>query len=227
MKTICIIQARMGSKRLPNKSMLYLHGYPIIYWVYKRVLETKSLDEVVISIPDTKDNDILNDYLEINNIKVFRGDENDLVDRLLKTAKYFSADNIVRVCADNPLICSSEISRLLEIYFRSNCDYSYNHMPIETNYPDGIGAEICSIKLLEEINDKSNKLEHREHVFNYIWENKINYNIKKFDPPLSMAYPKLKLDINTIDDYRNLLMKPYNINMSAEEIIQVALKKNI
>ena len=102
MKTICIIQARMGSKRLPNKSMLYLHGYPIIYWVYKRVLETKSLDEVVISIPDTKDNDILNDYLEINNIKVFRGDENDLVDRLLKTAKYFSADNIVRVCADNP-----------------------------------------------------------------------------------------------------------------------------
>lgn len=222
MKIVAVIQARMGATRLPNKMMLYLHGYPICEWVFRRVSSAKHIDNVIFALPDTPHDDLLDNFLNSIGANTFRGCETDLVSRVIKASKKTSADHVVRVCADNPLICDSEIDRLVEYYNHENCHYAYNHIPKNNSYPDGMGAEICSIKLLEEINKKAIIAEHREHLFNYVWDNNKDYTIKTFEPPVELAYPNIKLDLDEIDDYKKLLEKPYRIDMSAQEIIQIA-----
>ena len=223
MKTVAIIQARMGSTRLPNKMMLHLHGYPVCEWVYRRVQLAKSIDQVVFALPDTKGNDVLASYLESIKAAVFRGSEADLVERFYLSAKYFSADQIVRVCGDNPLICASEIDKLVFFFASEPCSYAYNHIPKDNSYPNGLGAEICSMQLLVDIYNKAKTCSQREHLFNTIWEHKYDYSIKTFAPEAGLAHPNVKLDIDTIDDYKRLLQKPYRINMSALEVLQTAL----
>ncbi len=212
----------MGAKRLPNKMLLSLHGYPICEWVFKRVQQAKTVDQIIFALPNTKDNDVLAWYLESNGANVYRGSETDLVNRYYKAAKLYSADKIVRVCGDNPMICGSEVDLLVNFFKKQQCDYAYNHIPKNNTYPDGLGAEICSIETLTEINLKAVTIEQREHLFKVLWDNESSYSIKTFNPKKEIAYPKLKLDIDTLEDYKRLLEKPYEIGMSVNEIIKTA-----
>ena len=204
--------------------MLYLHGYPIIEWVFRRLKQSKLIDQIIFALPNTERDDVLELYLESIGSPVYRGSEKDLVDRFYKTAKSVSSDHVVRVCADNPLICASEIDRLIAFYEQEQCDYAYNHIPKANSYPDGLGAEICSMQLLEEIHQRAVTSEQREHLFNMIWDSQADYIIKTFDPPCELAYPDLKLDLDTMDDYKSLLEKPYRIDMSALEIVKTTLE---
>ena len=212
----------MGATRLPNKMMLHLHGYPICEWVFRRVSEAKYVDNVFFALPDSAQNDLLEGFLKSIGANSIRGSEEDVVSRFMKASIKTSAHCVVRVCADNPLICASEIDRLIEFYKNNKCDYAYNHIPKNSHYPDGLGAEICSMQILDEINKKAKTKKHREHLFNYILDNYTEYTIKTFEPPEDLAYPKLKLDLDTLDDYKKLLEKPFRIDMSAQEIVQIA-----
>jgi spore coat polysaccharide biosynthesis protein SpsF len=216
----------MGSTRLPNKMMMYFHGLPICEWVYKRVAKSKKLNSVVFAISDNKRDDILEIYLNSLGVDVFRGSEDDLVDRFYNTAHSVFADRIVRICADNPLLCPDEIDRLISFFDSNKCDYAYNHIPNNNNYPDGLGAEICSIDILDKIYKLSKSKSHREHLFNYILDNRSDYSIKTFDAPNSIAYPQIKLDIDTMNDYQKLLSYKFSIDMKAPEIIETILKNN-
>ena len=103
---------------------------------------------------------MLGTFLESIGADVFRGSEFDVVDRFYKVSRNLKANHIVRICADNPLICPDEIDRLIDYYFEENCDYAYNHMPKNNKYPDGLGAEICSMDILDEIHNKSYSSSH-------------------------------------------------------------------
>jgi len=221
---IAIVQARMGASRLPNKMLLYLHGYPVVEWIYRRVTEASGIDHVVFAIPDTKQDDVLAWYLELIGADLFRGSETNLVDRFYQAAKQYQTSNVIRICADNPLICASEIDRLIDFYISNPCDYAYNHIPKNNRYPDGLGAEICSMNLLQEIHNQATQPAHREHLFNYIWDHLTQYKISTFEPPLELAHPQLKLDLDTAEDYKNMMEKPYRITMSASDIVNTALK---
>ena len=101
LKVVAIVQARMGALRLPNKMMLHLHGYPIVEWIYRRVKQSKLIDQIIFALPNTEQDDVLELYLESIGACVCRGSEKNLVDRFYKTAKSVSSDQVVRVCADN------------------------------------------------------------------------------------------------------------------------------
>jgi spore coat polysaccharide biosynthesis protein SpsF len=227
MKTVAIVQARMGASRLPNKMLLHLHGLPVIEWVFRRVSMAKTLDAVVFALPSGHQDDVLAWYLESIGAQVFRGSETDLVDRYYSAAHAFLVDRVVRVCADNPLVTASEIDRLIQFYDADACDYAYNHVPRNNCYPDGLGAEICTIGLLDEIHTKATRPDHREHLFNYIWDNSDNYDIRTFDPDPALAHPELKLDIDTIDDYAAFLALPVTPHMDAHEIVLTALQSTV
>ena len=214
----------MGASRLPNKMLLHLHGSPVIEWVFRRVSMAQSLDEVVFALPEGKRDDVLASYLETLGAKVFRGNESDLVDRYYKAANAVGADKVVRVCADNPLIAASEIDRLVAFYDANPCDYAYNHIPRGNSYPDGLGAEICSRVLLNDIHANATSKEHREHLFNYIWDNHGSYRIRTFEPDDELAHPELKLDLDTVDDYLALLAMPITPDMSAASVVSLALQ---
>ena len=228
MKTIAIIQARIGSTRLPYKMMLSLHGKPIIEWVIKRVQKATLLDDIVVAIPIGEDNDILAKYIEDLDVKVFRGSEDNVLERFYKASQNFKATHIVRVCADNPLIDSKEIDNLTEFYKENPCDYAYNHIPKENLYPDGLGAEIISYELLEQLYKTVTEQKHKEHCLSYITDNADKFAIKTFDPKeKELHHPELKFDIDTFDDYYKLVMKEFDINVSSKELIKLFSKQNM
>jgi len=221
MKTVAIIQARLGSTRLPNKMLLSLHGKPIIEWVVKRVKKSKLLDDIIVAIPDTRKDDVLEYYLKKLNVNVFRGSEANVLNRFYEAIKNKNVKNIVRVCADNPLICGEEIDSLIKFYLENKCDYAYNHIPKNNLYPDGLGAEIVSFELLKWLNENVTEKKHKEHCFSYIWDNGDKFIIKTFNPKKELQYPNIKLDIDTFDDYYKLALSPIDIDMSGEEIIKI------
>ena len=219
---VAIIQARMGASRLPNKMLLQFNGLPLVEWVFKRVSKSKQLDKIIFAIPNSKQDDILANHLRSVGAEIFRGSELNLVKRYYDTAKKSKAATIVRVCADNPLICADQIDSLITFFKKHECEYAYNHIPKNNSWPDGLGAEICKFKLIKEIYEKAKCRRHQEHLFSYIWDNEENYHIATFDPPKQLAYPSLKFDVDTLDDYHKLLKIPFKIDMTAIEVVEMA-----
>lgn len=224
---LALVQARVGASRLPNKMLLCLNGYPIVEWVYRRVLRSQLIDNLVFAIPDTERDDILDMSLKRMGASVFRGNETDVVSRFHGAAKAHNASHIVRVCADNPLVCPDEIDNLIKFYFSHTCDYAYNHVPRNNQYPDGLGAEMVSMGVLEKIYLEAKSAAQREHVFNYIWDNSDGFAIKTFDPPdKEIAYPSVRVDIDSYEDYKRFLGKDVRIDMSAREIVSMFRSDN-
>ena len=211
----------MGSSRLPNKMLLHLHGQPVVSWVFIRMQRCKTLDRLVFAIPEGKRDNVLQIFLESMGAEVFRGPEEDVLHRYIKVAKMTSADNVVRICADNPLISWEAVDLLIQEHLSSKADYTYNHIPISNSWPDGLGAEICTQKTLQHLHEVSRKSEDREHVFNYLTKNPDLFNIHTFDPPKqSWKQPELKLDLDTLNDYEKLMKHPIFPEMTVDEIIR-------
>ena len=222
MKNLAIIQARVGSSRLPFKMMLSLHGKPIIEWVLKRVKKSKLLDEIVVAIPNTLNDDILAKYVKNLGFNVFRGSENNVLERFYFAAKEYNPENIIRICADNPLICPVEIDNLINFFQKEKIDYAYNHIPKNNLYPDGLGAEITTFKNLETMYNEVTDKNHKEHCMSYIVENPHKFNIKTFNPlDKNLHYPNLKFDIDTIEDYKYLMNKNFDMDIKALDLVKL------
>lgn len=222
MNIVALVQARLGSSRLPMKSLLSLHGLPVIDWVISRIKRAQRLTDVVAAIPDTPLDAILAAHLGVSGVKYIRGPEDDVLKRFAIAAQAVNADYIVRVCADNPLIWWEAIDRLIEFYFETGCDYAWNHIPRNNMWPDGLGAEIISAELLFKIEAKAAMPAQREHCFNYIWDNANEFEMRTFDPIEAwLVRPGLKLDVDSVEDFKKLALSPLNPGMNAGEICSV------
>ena len=160
-------------------------------------------------------------------IKVYRGSEKDVLNRFCCAAELLKATHIARICADNPLICGCVIDELIHFYFNNPCDYAYNQGDNgkTNNYPDGLGAEIVSFQLLKWLELNTTDKRHREHCLSYIPDSSDQFVIKTFDPKDNdLSRPELKLDLDTNEDYLNLMSKNFRIDSSPSEIINIAVK---
>ena len=104
MKTVIIVQARMGSTRLPGKVMKKIVGIPMIGIILKRLKKSKEADEVIVATSNNKENKILSEYLKKNKTSYFCGSEKDVLNRFYKAASKYKAKIIVRITADCPLV---------------------------------------------------------------------------------------------------------------------------
>ena len=117
-----IIQARMGSTRLPDKVLMDVGGHPMLWHMIERLKPAKNVDEIILAIPNTKENDILEQFAKENNLKYFRGSENDVLARYYETAKTFKVDVIVRITSDCPLIDPEIVDKVIEEHLQSKAD---------------------------------------------------------------------------------------------------------
>jgi len=228
MCTVALVQARMGSSRLPMKALLCLRGMPIIDWVVRRVARAGLLDRIVVAIPDTPLDEVLAAHVQERlmpldkRIAVFCGAENDVLERFRAAGEIFGADRVVRVCADNPLIWGEEIDNLIRFFEATGCDYAYNHIPRNNRYPDGLGAEILSFALLDELASRATEPEHREHCLSYLWDNAQHFTMRTFDPQNpKLCHPELKLDVDNQEDFRRLALMPLHVDISPLEIVEL------
>jgi len=199
-----IIQARMGSSRLPGKILMDLAGKPSLYHVYHRSLAASKVDQVIIATSAASDDDQVEAFCRLNGIDCFRGSENDVLDRFYQTAVNAGAskgDVVVRITGDCPVIDPEIIDDVICGLEGGEFDYCSNSF--ERTFPDGLDAEAMTFETLEYVWKKSNWQSEREHVTSYINRNRNEFRIShlKFDEDLS----ELRWTVDYEDDY--LLMK--------------------
>jgi spore coat polysaccharide biosynthesis protein SpsF len=223
-RVVAVVQARMGSQRFPGKMLAKLGERDLLSWVLTRVCDAKQLDQVVLATSDGRDDDELANAASSFDVIVVRGSQNNVLDRFIQSAKIAQADIVVRVCADNPFVAAEEIDRLVIAHESGNYDYSCNHQQkLNNRYADGFGAEILSTTLLNNIADSTTQQSHREHVTSYIWDNVEKYKIQAVAAPAELAFPEIKLDIDTPQEMQQLneFINEFGVTMSssAAEIV--------
>lgn len=219
-RVVAVVQARLGSSRLPCKSLLALRGLPVIDWIWQRLNRSERLAEIVFAIPDTTLDRVLGEHLRRLGARHICGSEQDVLGRMATAARSARADLAVRVCADNPLVWGLAIDRLVDFYSRSELDYAWNHIPRDNMWPDGLGAEIVSADLLYELERVAELPAQREHCFNYIWDNAGRFRMGTFDPDEDwLKRPDIRLDIDSVADFERLSLLPLDPGMDAAAII--------
>ena len=200
MNIVAIIQARMGSSRLPGKTMMDLEGKPMLEHLIDRVKRSKTQDSIVVATTDKTEDNVIVDLAKKCGVKWFRGPKEDVLDRYVKAAENFNADIVVRICADNPLTDPFEIDKLVRHHVKTNADYSYNNLPHPRGLPDGAGAEVISIGVLKKIHKLATEKPHREHVTLFILDNPGLFHIERLDADPKLRRPEFRLDVDYKED---------------------------
>ena len=189
----CIIQARMGSTRLPGKVMKIIDGkIPSISHTINQLKSCKSLDKIIVATTNLPDDDEIVNHLKNLEVDVFRGSSDDVLDRYFQCAKYYDLSSIVRITADCPLIDPDIVDRGIEIFKSENYDYVTNTFP--RTFPDGNETEIFSFKALDTAFFNSNLPSEHEHVTPYFRNNKENFKILNFTNSENISHLRWTLD---------------------------------
>ena len=222
-RVVLIVQARIGSTRLPGKSMLDLAGAPLVGRVLERARRSRQIDQIVLATPDTPENDPLAALAPRYGVAGFRGAENDLVDRYYQAARAYRADIVGRLPADNPVPEPAEIDRIVDFHLTHAFAFTSNLAPMLGNgYPDGIGAEMILFGALETAWRTCRDPRKREHVhlnfFDYTEQKAVDpdrFPVGTVECPAHIRRPDIILDVNTPEQYdrmRRLYEDLYPIN---------------
>ena len=195
-----IIQARMGSTRLPGKVMMPIHGKSILELCLQRLSRSTKVDAwIVATTVDSKD-DVIETYCINHNILCYRGSEDDVLDRFYKAYQKLASDatTIVRICCDNPTHDGAVVDFCIEEFLKLGVDYFSNGNEPPQYSQDGITAEVFTSASLVEAWEKSKMQSEREHVTPYIKKNpQFKKSWRKFDDRY-----KFKLSVDNENDFK-------------------------
>ena len=170
-----IIQARMGSTRLPGKVLKNMNGSSLLEIQIERVKKSKNIKNIVVATSININDDEIEKFCLQKEINFYRGSENDVLSRYYECAKIYNIQTIVRLTADCPLIDPVIIDKVIDLFIENDVDYSSNTVPPDTSFwPDGSDVEVFSFEAIEKAYKKAKKQEDREHVTFFFWKNKSN-----------------------------------------------------
>lgn len=169
MKIIAIVQARMGSTRLPNKVMKEVVGLPMIEVLLKRLSKAKKIDQIVVATSIDPQNMPLVRHVRSLGYACVQGSENDVLDRYLISAEAHSADVVVRITGDCPLVDPQLVDSVISSFEEDMVDYLSNTSP--ATYPDGLDIEVFTFSALKRAKEESVSAFDHEHVTPYIRNN--------------------------------------------------------
>jgi len=203
----CIIQARMGSSRLPGKVMMHIdEENPVIYYVIKQLQHCKLIDEIVIATTTLNEDDVIEKYAASIGIICYRGNQNDVLDRYYQCAKVFSFSSIVRVTSDCPLIDPTIVYSVIQKFKLNSYDYVSNFIP--RTFPFGTEAEIFSFQCLASTWENAKKKSEREHVTPYIYNAENKYRIGSITNSTNLSHLKWSIDrLNDLKLIRYIISK--------------------
>jgi len=199
-KIVCIIQARMGSSRLPGKVLKEICGKPMLAWVIDRSSRSRLIDEMLVATTTNTDDEPIVSFCESRHIACFRGSEFDVLDRYYQAASSVRADVIVRLTADCPLIDSDLIDLTIQALLANDADFAANRLPppYQRTYPIGLDVEVVRFEALEKAWKNAVEGYEREHVMPYLYnpENGMKFIIIDYEVDLG----KLRWTVDTAED---------------------------
>jgi spore coat polysaccharide biosynthesis protein SpsF len=177
MKVVAIIQARMGSTRLPGKILREVFGKSLLEYQIERVRRAKLIDQIVIATTTKEiDDEIVNVADELT-IPYYRGSEDNVLERYYHTAHKYEADVVVRLTSDCPIIDPKVIDKIISCFIEGERYYDYVSNTIERTYPRGMDTEVFTFKALEEAYELGKENIYKEHVTTYIHKNSDRFSI--------------------------------------------------
>lgn len=223
---LAIIQARIGSKRLPGKTSLPFGDSTIIEYLLKRVKKSKTINKIVVATTDAPEDDIIEEILKKSDVYVFRGHRTNVLKRFYDASKLFKPSIIVRLTADDPFKTPSIIDLAVNKLKQYELDYCSN--TIDISFPEGLDVEVFTFSALKKTYIKAKKNYQLEHVTPYIWENKNKeFKIGQIKTKFNRSHWRMTIDYE--EDYRALcnLEKLVKFDCSYIEIIKVVEKNNL
>lgn len=168
MKIVAIVQARMGSTRLPNKVMKPINGVPMIEVLLSRLSQSKELDQIIVATSLAPINLPLVAHVTKLGFSIEQGSENDVLNRFVQAAQAHEADVVVRITGDCPLVDHALVDTVVREFKAAGVDFFSNTNP--PSYPDGLDIEVFTFEALRRANQETDKAFDREHVTPYLRE---------------------------------------------------------
>jgi len=210
----CVIQARIGSTRLPGKVMQKIdNDSTVIDYVINQVKCSKKIEKIIVATTNLTEDNVICEHLDLQKIEYFRGSPEDVLDRYYQCAKKFVIDDIVRITADNPLIDPNIVDLVIDEYKNKKCDFATN--TLQRTFPYGTEVEIFSFKSLENTWTNAKKPSEREHVTPFIRDSQNGFILinTKYQEDLS----HLRYTVDRIEDLN--LVKEIVKNISTRPIL--------
>ncbi len=216
-----IIQARMGSKRLPGKSLMEHNGISPLEVLIKRIKKINSIKLIIIATTKLSEDDVFQKFAKKLKVRIFRGKTNNVLDRYYSAAKFFNSKNIVRLTADCPFIDKLTLTNMIRLFSSTKYDYISNTYPIPCTFPDGSDIEIFSFKAL-----KKNKLlaylpSDKEHVTKFFY-NSQKFKCHRIENKIDLS--KYRYTIDVIEDFnlfKSIIKKNKNyLKLSMKDVIK-------
>jgi spore coat polysaccharide biosynthesis protein SpsF len=202
MRRVAIIQARMGSSRLPGKVLKQLAGRPVLDHVVTRVGAAGLIDDVVVATSDLPGDDAIADYCAERGWTCSRGSETDVLSRYAAAARASDADIVVRVTSDCPLFSPRILDDMLAAFDPASMDYMSTNWP-ERSFPVGLDCEIMRAEALLDIAARATDPYDREHVTPHFYRNPGNFRLAGHSCREPLAHLRITLD--TAEDYDRLV----------------------
>lgn len=228
-KFAAIVEARMGSTRLPGKIFYKANNKTFLWHLINRLKQVKQINQIILATTTNKNDDVLKIFANKNKINYFRGSEINVKKRVLDAAKKFNVKNIVSITADCPVLDINLISQVIDVYKIHEVDFVTNSDL--RSYPDGMDVSIFSTKTLQKSYRLTKSDYYREHTTLFIKHNKKIFKQINIVAPKNIYYPQLGLTLDEYEDYVFLkkiieyFMSKKNYFFSCDEIIKLLKKK--
>jgi spore coat polysaccharide biosynthesis protein SpsF len=216
-----ILQARMGSTRLPGKILMPIGNKTLLDHILCRLGQLRHSAIIVIATSDTSSDDIVEGFCTERAVACFRGNEANVLDRYYQCAKSYSFKNIVRLTGDNPFLDIEELDNLIELHLAGGTDYTNSFASL----PIGVGTEIFTFAALEKSWQEGKAPHHLEHVNEYMLENPKIFKIALLSVAKDKNRPDLRLTVDTLKDYKQacyIAGKSREDDMTTKQAIELA-----
>lgn len=223
-RTLVVIQARLGSTRFPGKMLESLAGTTLLSWVVTRAKQSRMADRIIVATTTAVSDDRLVAACRALNVEVLRGPVDDVLARFVAVVNTDSAEQVVRICADNPFVDPSIMDEAIKTHRDFPDRYVYNHRPHGVcNYADGFGVEVVSRELLRTLSVSRLSDSHREHVTLALVDGTVSTRLHGCPAPPDLARPDLRFDVDTPADLARLedlvTSSGLDVNSTAREIL--------
>ncbi len=196
-KNQVIIQARMGSTRLPGKVLMEVGGDSVLGHVVRRSASASFVNRVVVATSELAQDDLIEQWCKNRGVNCFRGSSEDVLVRYVDALSEFPSERIIRITADCPLVDPGIIDSMIRLHQNNQLDYASN--VIKRTFPVGFDTEVVSCDALKRVNKEATEKHHREHVTLYIRDNVEKFKTRNLE--FGLRLPELRLTLDRSEDF--------------------------
>lgn len=198
---VAAVVVRMGSSRLPGKTLAEVNGRPLLGFLIERLKQSRLITHIVVATTDTAKDDAIADYCAAKGLAIFRGSEDDVLERMIGAYRSQSADICVEAFGDGPLIDPEVVDLVIQRFIDSNGTVDLVGNDMKTTYPPGMDVEAFSMTAFEKSDGMATDPDIREHGTGFMRQNPDVFRLLNIEAPEHQRRPEFEIEVDTAEDF--------------------------